>query len=352
MGGGGGVEQPSDAETSASPNAPTPVRRKNLFIPRSLTSLRGDVEASDVYNILGNLTAQQGVIHIVRQPLFLFALVSALACMPACSREGSDEDSLEDASSRVAPTIRLPAVSSDSRPTATPSVTALPARVEKADPVAEESQPKEEVFCDPEHPVIPSPDMRIYGTWQSFRVPLGDGAGVGTLRILEDGRLMKSRPYLGTHPVLPPCDWLQSRLELLDASGKPIQSEILWPQVDIVVHEMGPGATLFETIERVQCIASCWCGDGHAFWRVEGGKLIRHRGRVVEKHPPGRLPAVGTIIPANPVTHGCYESSEFVRNAKGAQMLVIHRNALNRGSADERHWFEDGEWKISIADWK
>lgn len=217
-----------------------------------------------------------------------------------------------------------------------------------ASPIAEPEAPNSE-FCNPEKPEVPSPDNRIYATWQSIRVPLGSGLGIGALRVLEDSRITRrgSRPYDETHPVLPPCALLDSRLELLDAAGKPVQTEKLWPQVDIVVHQMGPNATIYEAIEDIRCIASCWCGDGHSFWRVENGKLITHTARLVEKSPAWTKPTLGTLVPAEHVTHGCYSSSHFERNERGVLVLKIHRAAMGSGSADERYWFDDGEWKAS-----
>jgi hypothetical protein len=211
------------------------------------------------------------------------------------------------------------------------------------------------VYCDPEAPPVkPSPDRRLYTVWQSLRVALDDRGGTGTLRLLEDSRVTRrGADRSGTHPMLPPCDLLPARLELIDAHGSTLGVERFSPEVDIVAHEMGPGAVVFETIERIHCLASCWCGDGHAFWRVDGGRLAPHRSRIVEKQPPGRLPAVGSILQVQSVTHGCYESSGFTRDASGRVMLVVNRMAMGSFvSAEERHWFEDGEWRTSIVDRK
>ncbi|HMY21444.1 MAG TPA: hypothetical protein PKA58_34210, partial [Polyangium sp.] len=220
------------------------------------------------------------------------------------------------------------------------------------DTTAREPGTSEDGMCDPEKPYVPSPDRRMYAVWQTFPMPLGKNLGMGTLRALEDSRVTKIERR-GTHPVLPPCDLLPTRIELSDAAGKTLQVEKKWPQTDIIHHEMGPGATIIEIVEKVHCLASCWCGDGHGFWRIEDGKMVRHTGRVVEKNVKGTKPEVGAIITARGVTHGCYESSVFEKDKQGRPTLVIQRMAMGTTiTATERHYFDQGEWKVSISEFK
>lgn len=221
-----------------------------------------------------------------------------------------------------------------------------------AQPPTPEPGTSDDGMCDPEKPYVPSPDRRMYAVWQTSSVPLGKNLGMGTLRALEDSRVTKIQRR-GTHPVLPPCDLLPTRIELSDAAGKTLQVEKKWPQTDIIHHEMGPGATIIEIVEKVQCLASCWCGDGHGFWRIEDGKLVRHTGRVVDKNVKGTKPDVGAIITARGVTHGCYESSVFEKDKQGRPVLVIQRMAMGTTiTATERHYFDQGEWKVSISEFK
>lgn len=281
-------------------------------------------------------------------------LLALASLVIGCSREAASDHNEVDA---FMPPAESPAnvgatESSAKNPSLPgPAVSAASANTPPSETNTDESG---ERFCDVEHPEIPSPDNRIYATWQSIRVPLGAGLGTGTLRVLEDSRITRKgdRPYLGTHPVLPPCALLDARLELLNSAGEPIQSEKLWPQVDIVVHQMGPDAVIYEAIESIRCIASCWCGDGHSFWRVENGKLITHQAHLVQKSPTWTKPFLGTMVPAAHVTHGCYSTSQFKRNSQGFEELIIDRAAMGGGRADEHYWFENGEWRASMKQWR
>jgi hypothetical protein len=152
---------------------------------------------------------------------------------------------------------------------------------------------------------------------------------------------------------VPPCDWLPSRVELIDERGATVQVEQLSPELDVELRPLGPGANLFETIERIHCLASCWCGDHHAFWRIQAGRLAPHEGRVVERRPAAGVPGVGSILKVKPVTHGCYESSSFVTQPGRPPALLLNRTAMGSSvTAEERHWFEDGEWRASIVERK
>ncbi|MDI1444113.1 hypothetical protein [Polyangium sp. 6x1] len=232
-----------------------------------------------------------------------------------------------------------------------PSPSALPS----AEPPDAGVNATETAYCDPEHPPPPpSPDTRIYATWRTFPVDLGAHGGAGKLRVLEDSRLTRPGAVRsGTHPSVPPCDWLQSRVELIDEKGATLQVERFMPELDVELRTMGPGAILIETIERIHCLASCWCGDGHAFWRIEGGRLVPHEGRVVERRPAAGKPAVGAMLKVQPVTHGCYESSSIETKPGRPPVLVVNRSAMGSFvTAQERHWFEDGTWKASIVEHK
>lgn len=209
------------------------------------------------------------------------------------------------------------------------------------------------VYCDTSGPPkAPSPDNRVYAVWQSFPVRLDEHA-TGTLRVLEDSRV--TRPGAGrdgTNPAVPPCDLLETRLELLDAHGATVQTERLWPEVDVVLHDFGEGATLIETHEHVLCLASCWCGDTHGYWRIDHGRLAYLRSRVVQRIPAAGSPGVGSSLEIRPVTHGCYEGSHFEQDG-GRPVLVVERTAMGSTvTATQRTWFEAGEWRTSIVERK
>jgi len=185
-------------------------------------------------------------------------------------------------------------------------------------------------------------------------VDLGAHGGAGKLRVLEDSRVTRpGAARAGTHPLVPPCDLLPSQVELIDEKGATVQVERFWPELDVELRTMGPGAILIEMIERVHCLASCWCGDSHAFWRIQGGRLVLHEGRVVERRPAAGKPAVGAMLKVEPVTHGCYESSSFEAEPGRPPALVVRRTAMGSFvTAKEQHWFEDGEWKASVVERK
>ncbi|MDC3960514.1 hypothetical protein [Polyangium jinanense] len=239
--------------------------------------------------------------------------------------------------------------------TPAPSPAPSPAPPPSAAPPNADTGAAEIQSCDPEKPPpIPSPDTRLYATWRTFPVDLGAHGGAGKLRVLEDSRLTRPGAVrVGTHPVLPPCDLLPSRVELIDEKGTTLQVERFWPELDVELRTMGPGAVLIETIERVRCLASCWCGDGHAFFRIQDGRLVPHEGRVVERRPAAGTPGVGAMLKAKPVTHGCYESSSIEAPPGRPPVLVVNRTAMGSFvTAQERHWFEDGAWKASIVERK
>ena len=183
---------------------------------------------------------------------------------------------------------------------------------------------------------------------------LGAHGGAGKLRVLEDSRVTQpGAARAGTHPTQPPCDLLPSQVELIDEKGATVQVERFWPELDVELRTMGPGVFLIEMIERVHCLASCWCGDSHAFWRIQGGRLVLHEGRVVERRPAAGKPAVGAMLKVEPVTHGCYESSSFEAEPGRPPALVVRRTAMGSFvTAKEQHWFEDGEWKASVVERK
>jgi hypothetical protein len=207
----------------------------------------------------------------------------------------------------------------------------------------------EKGICNADKIIPKSSDPRIYATWQSIRIALGKGLGVGTLRVLEDSRLTKTGTQrTGTNPLIPPCYLLESRVEILDAKGVILHTKTFLPELDVVVHTMGKDARLIEIIERFQCLASCWCGDNHSFWQMSQGQLVPHKSRIVKQTPTGAKPSLGTVIEIRPVVHGCYERSHF-----NHQMLVVERASMGTSAhAVEKSWFENGEWKTSIANFK
>lgn len=280
----------------------------------------------------------------LRGILWFLVGVGMVGCLAVEDSPPEINDSTPEIKSQV-PEIRP-------EPVPTPPPTSVPPTPTPKPPIDEKKEDEAFRYCDIEHPEIPNPDTRIYATWQSFPVTLGAGLGRGTLRVLEDSRITKNRPYMGSHILLPPCALLDARIELLDVAGKPIQAVKLQPQVDIVVHEMAPGAIIYEAVERVQCLASCWCGNGHSFWRVDDGKLLPHRAHLVDKSPLWTRPNLGTMVLAEHVVHGCYSYSYVHRNEFGQQELFIHRTAMGGGVADERYWFDDGEWKASMKQFR
>ncbi|MDI1435645.1 hypothetical protein [Polyangium sorediatum] len=263
----------------------------------------------------------------------------------SCTRGDAPASTTGDAP--VAPPSSPPAAVVAPAPTPAPSPS--------ADPPGVDADATETGYCDPEKPPpIPSPDLRLYAVWRTFPVDLGAHGGAGKLRVLEDARVTRpGAARAGTHPSLPPCDLLPSRVELIDEKGATVQVERFSPELDVELRTMGPGAFLIEMIERIRCLASCWCGDSHAFWRIQGGRLVPHEGRVVERRPAAGTPGVGAILKVKPVTHGCYEGSSFETQAGRPPALVVNRRAMGTFvTAAERHWFEDGEWKASIVEWK
>ncbi|WP_281319422.1 hypothetical protein [Polyangium sp. y55x31] len=272
-----------------------------------------------------------------------------VALLLACTRGEPPGSTTGDAA--ATPPSAAPSATETPAPTPSPA----PAPPPSAAPPDTDADAAETKYCDPEKPPpIPSPDTRLYATWRTFPVDLGAHGGAGKLRVLEDSRLTRpGAARVGTHPILPPCDWLPSRVELIDEKGATLQVERFSPELDVELRTMGPGAFLIETIERIQCLASCWCGDGHAFWRIQGGRLVPHEGRVVDRKPAAGTPGVGAMLKVQPVTHGCYESSRIETPPGRPAVLVVNRSAMGTFvTAQERHWFEDGEWRASIVEHK
>ena len=284
----------------------------------------------------------------MRDMITLPFVVLLLGCSRGDAPASNDGAAATTSPSAAPSAVVAPLITAEPRPTPGPTAATNP-------PAPPPSEAGKQVYCDVEKPApIPSPDTRLYAVWRSFPVDLGAHGGAGELRVLEDSRLTKpGAARVGTHPILPLCDWLPARVELIDAKGATLQVETFLPELDVVQRTMGPGATVIETIERIQCLASCWCGDGHEFWRIQGGRFVRHESRVVERRPAAGKPSVGSMLKVQPVTHGCYESSSFESPAGRPPVLVVNRMAMGTSiTAEERHWFEDGEWRASIVERK
>ncbi len=205
---------------------------------------------------------------------------------------------------------------------------------------------REATECDMEHPAPPpDPDTRIYATWQKFPLHLAEHGIDGTLRVLEDSRF--TRPGFvrtGTHPIIPPCDPLPARFEVVDAGGRVVQAtDAFLPQTDVAAYSFGPGQTLYQVTQRIDCLASCWCGDGASFWRVTGGRLSRLETRLDS----------GKTMVVRGVTRGCYEDGAVRRGAGGRYEVQIHRTAMgNWARSTERHWWDGTAWRGAVVEYK
>jgi hypothetical protein len=202
----------------------------------------------------------------------------------------------------------------------------------------------EAIECSVENPAPPpDPDTRIYATWQKFPLHLAEHGIDGTLRILEDSRF--TRPGFvraGTHPIIPPCDPLPARIEIVDAAGRVVQAvDAFLPQSDIAAYGFAPGQTLYQVTQRIQCIASCWCGDGVSFWRVVGGRFARLE------------TAAGKPMIVRGVTRGCYEDGGVRRDTSGRYEVWINRTAMGTWArATERHWWDGAAWRSAVVEYK
>jgi len=200
------------------------------------------------------------------------------------------------------------------------------------------------IECSIENPAPPpDPDTRIYATWQKFPLSLAEHGIDGTLRILEDSRF--TRPGFvrtGTHPIIPPCDPLPARIEIVDAEGRVIQAnDQFLPQSDVVAYTFAPGQTLYQVTQRIHCIASCWCGDGVSFWRVVGGRFARLE------------TAAGHPMIVRGVTRGCFEDGGVRRDTNGRYEVWINRTAMGTWArATERHWWDGSAWRSAVVEYK
>jgi len=186
----------------------------------------------------------------------------------------------------------------------------------------------------------PNPDLRIYATWRRFALNVAEHGIAGTLRVLEDSRFTRhGASREGTHIMLPPCDPLPTRIEVLDAAGQPKQHIELAPQTDLTAHTVAPGQTLFMSRELVRCLASCWCGDHLAFWQVRNGRFARLQSRTKS----------GTKWAVSGVTNGCYEEGGIALSAKGAVEIHIQRSEMSFSQTrSERHYFDGSEWRAQV----
>lgn len=202
-----------------------------------------------------------------------------------------------------------------------------------------QAEPDREASCDPDHPTVPSPDLRLYATWQQFPLRRAEHGIDGTLRVLQDSRF--TRPGFertGTHPILRPCDALPGRVEVLDAGGQPVQAKLFNPQTDVTSHSFGVHQTVYEARELVHCLASCWCGDHLSFWRVLDGRLSRL----------STVRSSGEDIPVPGVTRGCYEGGGVRRDQEGRLEVLVHRTVLlipGGLSAEEHHFWDGSTWR-------
>jgi hypothetical protein len=206
---------------------------------------------------------------------------------------------------------------------------------------------REGLWCDTEHPApAPSPDLRLYTTWQKFPLRREEHGIDGTLRVLQDSRFAGPHAVRhGTHPAIPPCDPLPGRIEVLDASGTPVQATELWPQVDVRPYTVDAHQTLYHVEELVQCLASCWCGNDESFYRVAGGRFVR-----LESRRPG-----GEVTPVRDVVAGCFGGARVARGEGGRFEVEIHRTVLiipGALSVTERHWWDGTAWQGSVVERK
>ena len=190
-------------------------------------------------------------------------------------------------------------------------------------------------ICDVDHPQVPVPDLRIYAVWQTFPLSRAEHGIDGSLRLLEDSRF--TRPGArreGTNALLPPCDPLPSRLEVLAADGHVLSSEEFLPQVDITPYSFGERQTLYEVRELVRCLASCWCGDYSRFVQVRAGRLVPLEVRT------GRQRLVAAVV------DGCYEGNSVKRAPGGELHLEIIRTEMAEFvSTKEDYWFDGTRWR-------
>jgi hypothetical protein len=202
----------------------------------------------------------------------------------------------------------------------------------------------ESPYCAIDGPTeVPVPDRRLYATWQTFPLNLAEHGVDGSLRVLQDSRFTGGAPRHGTNALLPPCDSLEGRIEVLDARGAVVD---VWPtgsQADVTAHSFGPGQTVYQVRSLVQCLASCWCGNHLTFLRVTGGKVSWLE---AER-------ASGAVKPVFGVTAGCYEGAEIGRGESGLPEVQIHRTVLLGADAvyvDEHHFFDGSAWRSKITE--
>lgn len=192
----------------------------------------------------------------------------------------------------------------------------------------------------------PHPDRRIYATWQSFPLTMKENGIDGELRILEDSRFTKrGAKRQGTTPLLPPCDPLPARLQLLDAHGKVVRTVKELPETDIAALHFAANQTVYEVRGLFLCLAGCWCGDPVTYWQVKQGRL---------RHLHARL-ASGREVQVGEITQDCYEGSA-VGTAKDGLEISIHRHAMIAPNPayevtdDERYWWDGTHWRGSIVE--
>jgi hypothetical protein len=201
----------------------------------------------------------------------------------------------------------------------------------------------EPLYCDTEHPPeIPKPDRRLYATWQTFPLHHEEHGVDGTLRVLQDSRFTVPGEgvRIGTHPILKPCDPLPGRLEVLDAEGRPVDAYKDGPMLDVIAYAFAPHQIVYELIERVRCLTSCWCGDVVKFLRVVGGRIV----------PLSTQRASGKVSPVLSVTRGCYEGGGVEKGPDGRLEVTIHRNYLFTVETEERHFWDGELWRGSVVE--
>lgn len=202
----------------------------------------------------------------------------------------------------------------------------------------------ENTYCDTEHPVVPVPDHRLYAVWQQFKLTRAEHGIDGTLRVLQDSRFTgKGADRSGTHPMLPPCDALPGRLEIVDAAGNVVEATEEWPQIDVTAYAFGERQTVYQQKTLVHCLASCWCGDGVRFLQVNGGHIV----------PLTTRRASGELLPVRGVTRGCYEGGGVERDAEGHFFVRVHRQSMSWNlTSDERHFWDGEAWRSEVVERK
>jgi hypothetical protein len=257
----------------------------------------------------------------------LAAASLVLATVSACARPTLDDG----------PEMDQPKFSSDEAPISLGLV-----HMDGVAPPEEESP-----YCNIDGPdEVPVPDHRLYATWQTFPMTLAEDGFDGSVRVLQDSRFTGAGSRHGTNAMLPPCDGLPGRIELLDAHGVPVNA---WPtgeQTDVTAHHFAPGQTVFQVVSLVQCLASCWCGNHVSFLHVEGDHLTW----IASQRGSGKAKSVYGV------TAGCYEGGGVQKGADTKPEIAIHRTVLLGGAdviavyVNERHFFDGQAWRSTVQE--